>query len=469
MAKSRGQRVAGIHIDYTAGTVLFEKAARLVRRELSAQGVIINKLRKTMRRWNYRIKKNIFSLKGLRNILFTLVGASAMGAMIKQTADAAKRLHGLSKRINISTKDLTLMFRVFEKGGTLQEETTDALGEFQKRLSEASLGVGEARLALSKLGIELADITRAGQPVTEKIAMIADGIRNLDNQQDRLFAADKLFGGVGLRLIPTLQEGGDAIRATAAELEKFGILTNDEVERLDDLSQAFKNTGHAIKTTFSKYLAKASTVLEKAIEGIGRAVARLGDLANKGDAVKETIIDITRTADGAASMLDRLRSAAADAFENKFPTLFADGILNIAKNADKASDALRGVLQQIVEIALKTAILEPIGRGLGSAISGIIAPGAAPGRAVGGMVSAGNRYTVGESGPETFVPNVGGRIVPNGAGGSVVNVNFNVGDGVSTEMLEARTNELLAFIPEVVRGTVRTENANHSRGFRQGR
>lgn len=468
MSKNRGIRVAGIHVDYTAGTLGFEKAARVVRRELSAQGIAINKLRKTMRRWNYRIRKNIFSLKGLKTIILTLVGASALGALNKQIADASKRLDSLGKRIHISTKDLTLLFRVFEKGGTLQEETVDALGEFQKRLSEASLGVGEARLALSKLGIELSDITRVGQPVTEKIALIADGIKGLDNQQDRLFAADKLFGGVGLRLIPTLQEGGEAILAAATELEKFGTLTDEEVKRLGKLSQAFKNTGHAIRTTFSKYLANQAEKLIKWIEAIGHAVAKMGKLISIGNEAKSNMDAVGDSAMSASSAFERLQDSISNAFENNFSQLFADGILNIAKNADKASDSLKNMLQQIVEIAIRTAILEPIGKDFGSFLSGIVKP-SAPGRAVGGMVSAGNRYTVGESGPETFVPNVGGRIVPNGAGGSVVNVNFSVGDGVNTEMLDSRLNEFLAILPEAVRGIVRTENANHSRGFRQGR
>ena len=42
----------------------------------------------------------------------------------------------------------------------------------------------------------------------------------------------------------------------------------------------------------------------------------------------------------------------------------------------------------------------------------------------------GNRpYTIGEAGPETFVPGRTGTIVPNGAGsggGQIVNVNFNI-------------------------------------------
>ena len=47
-------------------------------------------------------------------------------------------------------------------------------------------------------------------------------------------------------------------------------------------------------------------------------------------------------------------------------------------------------------------------------------------RANGGPVSAGKSYMVGERGPEMFVPNTGGRIVPNSDMGSATNIVVNV-------------------------------------------
>jgi len=48
-------------------------------------------------------------------------------------------------------------------------------------------------------------------------------------------------------------------------------------------------------------------------------------------------------------------------------------------------------------------------------------------RAKGGPVGGGQAYLVGEKGPELFVPNAGGQIVPNNEmGGKAVTVNFNI-------------------------------------------
>ena len=64
-------------------------------------------------------------------------------------------------------------------------------------------------------------------------------------------------------------------------------------------------------------------------------------------------------------------------------------------------------------------------------------------RANGGPVSSGKSYMVGERGPEMFVPNAGGRIVPNSDMGSATNVVVNVdASGSSVEGDEERGKEL---------------------------
>ena len=47
-------------------------------------------------------------------------------------------------------------------------------------------------------------------------------------------------------------------------------------------------------------------------------------------------------------------------------------------------------------------------------------------RRQGGLVSENKPYMVGEGGPETFVPNTAGTIIPSGMGGQNVNVNFTI-------------------------------------------
>ena len=53
---------------------------------------------------------------------------------------------------------------------------------------------------------------------------------------------------------------------------------------------------------------------------------------------------------------------------------------------------------------------------------------------------AGTPYMVGERGPETFVPNVGGRIIPNGGGG----MGGGMGGGLTVNVYQTINGNVLA-------------------------
>ena len=76
-------------------------------------------------------------------------------------------------------------------------------------------------------------------------------------------------------------------------------------------------------------------------------------------------------------------------------------------------------------------------------------------RANGGPVSAGKSYMVGERGPEMFVPNTGGRVVPNSDMGGSTNVVVNVdASGSSVEGDEAQGKELGRLISVAVQSEI---------------
>lgn len=63
------------------------------------------------------------------------------------------------------------------------------------------------------------------------------------------------------------------------------------------------------------------------------------------------------------------------------------------------------------------SVVTNVGAKIGNAVSGVFTN-----RDIGGPVSPGTAYTVGEHGPETFIPSMGGTILPAGIGGGSVNI-----------------------------------------------
>jgi phage-related minor tail protein len=103
-----------------------------------------------------------------------------------------------------------------------------------------------------------------------------------------------------------------------------------------------------------------------------------------------------------------------------FSSAFEDAVVG----GKKFSDVLKGLEQDIARIIIRKSVTEPLGNAISGIFSGInwgSIFGFGGGKATGGAVSAGTAYLVGEKGPELFVPNTSGGIVPNHAlgGGNV--------------------------------------------------
>ena len=111
-------------------------------------------------------------------------------------------------------------------------------------------------------------------------------------------------------------------------------------------------------------------------------------------------------------------------------------------------DLLKQIAGLIIQAAILAAIFAMI-PGLGAAqtaaggatgFKGLLT-GSLTGRASGGSVVAGQPYMVGESGPEMFMPNNGGSIIPNNKMGGNLKGNFSVS---GSDLILAIDNQLAA-------------------------
>lgn len=135
-------------------------------------------------------------------------------------------------------------------------------------------------------------------------------------------------------------------------------------------------------------------------------------------------IEITREAFDELAAQQKKNQDFAKNLGLTFTSAFEDAIVK----GERFSDVLKGLEQDIARIILRRAVTEPmanaIGAGLAAAIPGIFGP--TPARAMGGPVDSGMPYIVGERGPELFVPDGGGRVVPNGMGAITIHQSIHV-------------------------------------------
>jgi len=104
------------------------------------------------------------------------------------------------------------------------------------------------------------------------------------------------------------------------------------------------------------------------------------------------------------------------------------GIAAAIDNIAAVAGAIQSVIDKIRSlIALVKA--NPIVKGIGNVIDAAFGGG----RAVGGSIAPNTAYVVGERGPELFMPNSSGRIIPNNAIGGSPTINLNVSGAIDPE------------------------------------
>lgn len=160
----------------------------------------------------------------------------------------------------------------------------------------------------------------------------------------------------------------------------------------------------------------------------------------------------------------------------EFATVFTSAFDGLTTKAKSFADVLQGLGLGIARILERQFITKPLESGLsellkGQTLSGLFSSatsylfgsgGATTGtRAGGGPVMAGAGYLVGETGPELFVPNVAGQIVPNGGMGGGIFI-----DARGAEQgVEARIDAVLARrLPQIVAATRSDITARVNRG-----
>ena len=220
--------------------------------------------------------------------------------------------------------------------------------------------------------------------------------------------------------VKTLEEGNKAMRE---EIELIG--KNAEAQAA--IEQARLSSAIAIKeeqlarSANTEFLSRESAALQEQI----RLLTERRDLVGMKGAAEKLADDAKKTEDLAKSI--------GAAFSSSFEKAILDG--------DKLSDVLKGLAKDILSLTLRQAFTAPMAEAIGKGVSGFdfssifgAIGGLFGGKfADGGSPPVGKVSLVGERGPELFVPNTAGKIIPNhalGGGGGAVTViqNFTVGD-----------------------------------------
>ena len=294
-------RLGGLFVDLRQRNSQFIRATEQNVKSLRDQQRAINRVRRELRSFNRRVTSTVRGLFNFQSAVAALAGSGALGALARTQAEYGAHLVETSRVTGLAVDQLQLFRRAIAQDGIEADEFADILREFTLRMGEASIGAGEVTESYARYGVAVKDVAGNTRDTFDVIRDLSDALAALPSQADRLVLVDEIFGGEqSVRLLPLLQEGSQALDSQLESFRRFGLVTQDQADRLKDLGESYKDLGSIIQTSLSQAVAESADnltqfnrtlgdilpgILQGAIEGfvvlirnldfVGRAFAAL--------------------------------------------------------------------------------------------------------------------------------------------------------------------------------------------------
>jgi len=327
------------------------------------------------------------------------------GTQIKQGSLTEKRAAkgvdllkaaGFGPKIAVTEQDLQT---ITPGGGSTKKDIVPGL-KIQVQLQERLLGLNTKIAEAKRDGNEGAAAVLEVEKIFEQTAANISKIKaeGLDKEAETLKIRSEELNG---------------LQKVEAVNNRMRDATAEEAEKVEELVGNLENEGALIQAKLNgrEDEVRLTQEIAEKTEGLGETDAkRVADLIRGNAELKEQ----AAIADKMQQIYDQIGQSIASGVVD---TLSA-AVDQTKSLADAAANTLRNVANIILQLGINTA-LQGTGLGIFKNLSGF---------ANGGRPPVGKPSIVGERGPELFVPNTSGTIVPNNklGGGGATNVVVNV-------------------------------------------
>jgi hypothetical protein len=396
--------------------------------------------------------------------------AAAQGVLNTALAVGKSLLFGLP--FVLVTGAVTAFVGQMQEAKQVQEDLNDLLETGTVKQYESALATHQRTLAeieyqktvKSLLPGALGRMSEAGDAAIENLTNRTKTIRNAIAVIEGQLAEGMIGGGSLPQDQPTVVVSDEELeRLKRLEDRKFKLFAI-EADHINEMREQEERRNAAEGAAIGQRLQRGADLiaqgqreielLQGRIDGNEEEVAlrhRIADI-NAMDLIpadKERLIaaELQIAAMGEqVTQIEKQRELYED-LDNTFRNGIVDAIMAAVDGTKSLSDSLVGVLKQMAQLILQRKLLNALS---GFSITGFL------GFANGGRPPVGRASIVGERGPELFVPDTAGTIIPNhqlgGGGGAMAsNIVVNVdASGTSVEGNEGQSRQLGALIGAAV-------------------
>ena len=121
----------------------------------------------------------------------------------------------------------------------------------------------ERRKALKEMGISLRDSSGNAKTTEQIFLEVADVMKGMTNQSDKVRLSFKLFDSEGVALVNMMQQGKEAILGYGDELERYGgIIDNDAIKASENFNDALNKLQKSSAVVFTPLIIGLNRVME---------------------------------------------------------------------------------------------------------------------------------------------------------------------------------------------------------------
>lgn len=245
--------VGSLTINLRANTAKFKQDMRQSTKEVQSFGSKVGK-----------------ALASARAGFFAVAAAAAATTLVfrKLSADIDSTAK-VADKLGATIQELTTLRQAAAEAGVAATTLDMAIQRMTRRLSEAAIGTGEAQGAIKELGLDAKALRDAGP--LGALVMIADAMKQVESQADKVRLSFKLFDSEGVALVNIIGEGSDKLREMEGFIDGVGTISRSAAAEMEQLNDALSRLGTTISEASKRGAGGVAAFLNPLIEAVAEA------------------------------------------------------------------------------------------------------------------------------------------------------------------------------------------------------
>lgn len=221
---------------------------------------------------------------GIGAVIAGIVKAEeALITMTKESADTASKIIDLSSQTNMSTESVQKWDYVLRTAGSSMEEAQGDFSSLQEKMREALDPTSSSAELFKTLGVNVQNADGSLRDVDGVMQDVVEALSEMDDKTQRNAISSELLGGTGEKLTAIYDGQRGSLEELMAKKEENGILTDEELEKLDtlngkmgDLQDKTDTLKQKLGAEFAPYLGDAAGKASEFISKIGESFEKTG-------------------------------------------------------------------------------------------------------------------------------------------------------------------------------------------------